>query len=116
MKPLQAGNGEPEEGVEEKDWDRQRAYYDPERTTRSGISMNYWRRYGNLLWAVTHAPIALREKARLYRYLGRKMKQQRRTPEEGVGGRDTAAVNGSIANSLICGSRKIHHNENGDCL
>lgn len=65
------------EGVEEKEWDRQRSYYDPEGITRSGISMNYWRRYGNLLWAVTRAPIAMREKAGLYRYLGRKMRQQR---------------------------------------
>jgi len=65
------------EGVEEKDWDRQRAYYDPERMTLSGISMSYMRRYANLLWAVTHAPIAVREKFRLYRYLGRKMRQQR---------------------------------------
>ena len=65
------------EGVEEKDWDRQRAYYDPERMTLSGISMSYLRRYANLLWAVTHAPISTREKARIYRYLVRKMKQER---------------------------------------
>jgi glycosyltransferase involved in cell wall biosynthesis len=65
------------DGVEEKDWDRQRAYYDPERKTRSGISMNYWRRYGNFLWAVTHAPISVREKAGLYQYLVREMRQQR---------------------------------------
>jgi len=65
------------EGEEKENWDLQRAYYDPERMTRSGISMNYWRRYGNFLWAVTHAPISLREKAGIYRYIGRKMKQQR---------------------------------------
>ena len=65
-------------GIEgEEDWNLQRAYYDPERMTRSGISMNYWRRYMNFLWAVTHAPVSLREKAGLYRYLAHKMKQQR---------------------------------------
>ena len=37
--------------------------------TLSGISMSYMRRYANLLWAVTHAPIAVREKVGLYRYL-----------------------------------------------
>ena len=65
-------------GIEgEENWNLQRAYYDPERSALSGILLNYWRRYGNLLWAVTRAPLATREKVKLYRYLGRKMRQHR---------------------------------------
>ncbi len=62
----------------EKDWDSQRAYYDPERKSFFGISMNYWRRYANLFYAVTHAPIDNREKIGIYRYLAGKMKRQPR--------------------------------------
>ena len=65
-------------GGPEKDWDSQRAYYDPEKKTLSGIGLNYWRRYANLLRAVTKAPMELREKAGLYRYIYRKMRQHRR--------------------------------------
>lgn len=62
----------------EEEWDRQVSYYDPERNTFSGISLNYWRRYANLLFAVTRAPVDIREKVELYRYLGRKMRRHRR--------------------------------------
>ena len=61
---------------ERTDMDHQRSYYDPER--RTGFRMHAWRRYLNLLYAVTRAPIDMRERVRLYRYLGRKMKHQRR--------------------------------------
>lgn len=66
-------------GIEgEENWNLQRAYYDPERLGLSGILMNYWRRYGNCLWAITRAPISTREKLKIYRYLSRKMRQHRR--------------------------------------
>ena len=58
------------------DMDHQRAYYDPER--RTSFLMHAWRRYMLLLVAITRAPIAMREKAKLYRYIARKMKHQRK--------------------------------------
>lgn len=62
---------------ERDDMDHQRAYYDPERRTR--FLMHAWRRYVNLLSAVTRAPIGIKEKVGLYRYLARKMKHQKKT-------------------------------------
>lgn len=56
--------------------DHQRAYYDPERKTK--FRMHAWRRYVNLLYAVSRAPIGVREKVGLHRYLGSKMIHQRR--------------------------------------
>lgn len=64
-------------GGPEKDWESQRAYYDPEQKTVTGIGLNYWRRYGNLLRAITKSPIGSREKIGLYRYIASKMKKKR---------------------------------------
>lgn len=58
------------------DMDHQRAYYDPER--QSKFKMHAWRRYLNLFHSVTRAPIPMREKTTLYRYLAGKMKHQRK--------------------------------------
>lgn len=65
-------------GGPEKDWDSQRAYYDPERKTLSGIGLNHWRRYGSLLRAITQSPIDFQEKMGSYRYIASKMKKKRR--------------------------------------
>jgi len=60
---------------ERADMERQRAYYDPEHRKRFGLHL--WRRYVGLLSAVTRAPIGMKERLILYRYLGRKMRWQR---------------------------------------
>jgi glycosyltransferase involved in cell wall biosynthesis len=59
-----------------EDMEHQRAYYDPERKAR--FAMHTWRRYFHLLYAVSHAPIGLGEKGKVYKYLAHKAKHQRR--------------------------------------
>jgi len=60
---------------EQTDMARQRAYYDPGHQTRFGLHV--WRRYVGLIAAVNRAPIGMKERLILYRYLGRKMRWQR---------------------------------------
>ncbi|HEX9894994.1 MAG TPA: hypothetical protein VGA78_13775, partial [Gemmatimonadales bacterium] len=50
-------------------------YYDPEH--RSMFGLHTWRRYLHLVAAVTRAPIAGREKVRLYRFLARRTVRDR---------------------------------------
>jgi glycosyltransferase involved in cell wall biosynthesis len=57
-------------------WEAQRKFYDPER--KGFFRLHSWRRYLHLLASVTGAPIDMKEKVKLYRYLGRKMRKQRR--------------------------------------
>lgn len=54
---------------------RQRAYYDPEHSTLFGL--HTWRRYAHLTAAVLRAPLGARERAKLFRYLGRRAIGQR---------------------------------------
>jgi len=56
------------------DEQRQRAYYDPSRTGMFG--MHTWRRFARLTAAAVHAPIGTRERAKVIKYLGRRVIEQ----------------------------------------
>jgi hypothetical protein len=51
--------------------DRQRAYYDPGRSTVFG--MHTWRRYAHLTAAAFRAPLGARERTRVIKSLGRRL-------------------------------------------
>ena len=59
---------------ERDNMDRQRAYYDPSKTTVFG--MHTWRRYARLTAAVLRAPLGARERAKILKYLGRQVHPQ----------------------------------------
>lgn len=59
---------------ERTNMDRQRAYYDPGHSTLFG--MHTWRRYARLTEAAFRAPIGARERAKVLKYLARKVMGQ----------------------------------------
>jgi glycosyltransferase involved in cell wall biosynthesis len=61
---------------ERENMDRQRAYYDPARSTRFG--MHTWRRYARLTRAAFTAPIGALERAKVLKYLATKAMGQGR--------------------------------------
>jgi hypothetical protein len=61
---------------ERDNMDRQRAYYDPGRSTAFG--MHTWRRYAHLTAAAFRAPLGAYERARVIKNLGRRLMWHRR--------------------------------------